>query len=68
MAVGGGWGNRGRTFMPRLLRRDQLPAGAALQTLAMHGSLTMGPAIAGLLTAAAGLKTCYLTARPARHR
>ena len=33
-----------RTFMPSLLRRDQLPAGAALQTLAMHGSLTTGPA------------------------
>src|SRR5215472_8481416 len=49
-----------RTFMPRLLRRDQLPAGAALQTLAMHASLTIGPAIAGLITAAGGLKTCYL--------
>jgi len=49
-----------RAFMPRLLRRDQLPAGAALQSLAMHGSLTIGPAIAGLITAAAGLKTCYL--------
>lgn len=49
-----------RTFMPRLLRREQLPAGAALQSLAMHGSLTIGPALAGLITAAAGLKTCYL--------
>ena len=49
-----------RTFMPRLLRRDQLPAGAALQSLTMHGSLTIGPAIAGLITAAAGLKACYL--------
>jgi MFS family permease len=49
-----------RTFMPRLLRPGQLPAGAALQTLAMHGCLTIGPAIAGLITAAGGLKTCYL--------
>jgi MFS family permease len=49
-----------RTFMPRLLRRDQLPAGAALQSLAMHGSVTIGPAIAGLITTAAGLKACYL--------
>jgi MFS family permease len=49
-----------RTFMPRLLRRDQLPAGAALQTLAMHGSLTIGPAVAGVITAAVGLKACYL--------
>ena len=46
--------------MPRLLRPDQIPAGAALQTLAMHASPTIGPAIAGLITAAAGLKTCYL--------
>jgi hypothetical protein len=49
-----------RTFMPRLLRRDQLAAGAALQTFTMHASLTIGPAIAGLITAAAGLKACYL--------
>ena len=49
-----------RTFMPSLLRRDQLPAGAALQTFTMHGSLTTGPAIAGLVTAALGLKACYL--------
>src|SRR5262249_45231219 len=49
-----------RPFMPRLLRRAQLPAGAALQSLTMHASLTIGPAIAGLITAAAGLKTCYL--------
>jgi hypothetical protein len=49
-----------RTFMPRLLRRDQLPAGAALQTLTMHASMTIGPALAGLITAAAGLKCCYL--------
>ena len=49
-----------RTFMPSLLRRDQLPAGAALQTLAMHGSLTAGPwPSVWPITAAAG-KTCYL--------
>ncbi len=49
-----------RTFMPRLVRRDLLPAGAALQGLAMYGSLTTGPALAGLITAAAGLRACYL--------
>ncbi|MGH2928725.1 MAG: MFS transporter, partial [Solirubrobacteraceae bacterium] len=32
-----------RTFMPTLLRRDQLPAGAALQMVTTHGSLTIGP-------------------------
>ena len=49
-----------RTFMPMLLRREQLPAGAALQMFTMHGSITIGPALAGLLTAAWGLKACYL--------
>lgn len=48
------------TFMPSLLPRDQLPAGAALQMFSMHGSLTIGPALAGLITAAFGLKACYL--------
>lgn len=49
-----------RTFMPNLLRKDQLAAGAALQMLAMHGSATIGPALAGVVTAAAGLRSCYL--------
>lgn len=49
-----------RTFMPSLLRRGQLPAGAALQTLAMHGAVLAGPALAGIITAASGLKVCYL--------
>jgi MFS family permease len=49
-----------RTFMPSLLRREQLPAGAALQTLVMHGSVLIGPTVAGIITAAFGLKVCYL--------
>jgi MFS family permease len=49
-----------RTFMPSLLRREQLSAGAALQTLVMHGSVLAGPTIAGIITAAFGLKLCYL--------
>lgn len=49
-----------RTFMPALLRHDQLPAGAALQTLAMQASMTVGPAVAGAITAVWGLKVCYL--------
>jgi MFS family permease len=48
------------TFMPSLLRREQLSAGAALQTLVMHGSVLAGPTIAGIITAAFGLKLCYL--------
>ena len=49
-----------QTFMPSLLRREQLPAGAALQALVMHGSVLAGPALAGIITAAFGLKACYL--------
>jgi MFS family permease len=49
-----------RTFLPRLLPARQIPAGAALNMLAIHASVTAGPAVAGLVTAAAGLKICYL--------
>jgi MFS family permease len=49
-----------RTFMPRLLPPDQVPAGVALTMLTMHLSLVIGPTLAGLLTAAGGLKLCYL--------
>jgi MFS family permease len=49
-----------RTFVPRLLEPRLLPAGAALQMFAMRTSLVLGPPLAGLLTAHAGLRTCYL--------
>jgi MFS family permease len=49
-----------RTFMPRLLPAEQVPAGAALTMLAMHISLVAGPSLAGVIAAAGGLKVCYL--------
>jgi MFS family permease len=49
-----------RTFTPRLLGPALLPAGAALTMLSMHVSLVAGPPLAGLLTAWAGLRFCYL--------
>lgn len=49
-----------RTFTPRLLPPGQLSAGLALNQLTFQICLTIGPAIAGLLTAAAGLRACYL--------
>jgi MFS family permease len=49
-----------RTFAPRLLPRELIPAGAAITMLSMHLSLVAGPPLAGLLTAAGGLKVCYL--------
>ena len=49
-----------RTFAPRLLPRELVPAGAAISMLTMHLSLVAGPPLAGLLAAAGGLKFCYL--------
>jgi MFS family permease len=49
-----------RTFLARLLPADQVPAGAALNMLAMHLSVTAGPLLAGVLAAAGGLRVCYL--------
>jgi MFS family permease len=49
-----------RTFMPRLLPADRIPAGAALNLFNGHLSVTLGPALAGVVTAAWGLRACYL--------
>lgn len=49
-----------RTFMPRLLRRELLPAGMALTMLTMHLSMVTGPMLAGLIVPVGGLETCYL--------
>jgi MFS family permease len=49
-----------RTFLPRLLAPERIPAGAALNMLAMHSSVTAGPIVAGLVVAGWGLGTCYL--------
>ncbi|MFC0434047.1 MFS transporter [Kutzneria buriramensis] len=49
-----------RTFMPRLLPPNLLPAGAALNMMTMHLSSTVGPLLAGVVAAAWGLKACYL--------
>lgn len=49
-----------RTFLPSLLAREQIGAGVALTSLSQHGSLLVGPAVAGLIAAAGGLKLCYL--------
>jgi MFS family permease len=49
-----------RTFLPRLLPADQLPAAAALSMLVMHASMVVGPSLAGLVAAVGGLEWCYL--------
>ncbi len=51
-----------RTFIPSLLRADQVAAGLALNRLSFQLMLTAGPALAGLIAAAPhlGLRACYL--------
>jgi MFS family permease len=49
-----------RTFAPRLLPSELLPAGLALNQLTFQVTLVTGPALAGLITAAGGLRVCYL--------
>jgi len=50
-----------QTFLPQLLPPGLLPAGIALNRLTFQVMLIAGPALAGVVTAAAGgLRTCYL--------
>jgi MFS family permease len=51
-----------RTFVPRLLPADSVAAGLALNRLSLQLTMVVGPALAGLVTAAAGghLQACYL--------
>lgn len=49
-----------RAVITSLLDDDELAAGAALQSFSGNGSLLIGPALAGVLTAVVGLKACYL--------
>jgi MFS family permease len=53
-------GPAGRTFLPRLLTPELVPAGAALNMLSFHASVTVGPAVAGVIAGVGGLKVCYL--------
>ncbi|MBO0833184.1 MAG: MFS transporter, partial [Actinobacteria bacterium] len=51
-----------RTFIPSLLEPGQVAAGLALNRVSFQVMLTLGPALAGVITAAAGghLQACYL--------
>jgi MFS family permease len=51
-----------RAMTPRLLPASQLAAGLALSRLSLQLTMVVGPALAGLITAAAGgnLEACYL--------
>ena len=45
--------------MPRLVPAGKLTAAIALNTLTGRITMLVGPALAGLITGAWGLKTCY---------
>ena len=49
-----------RTFIPHLVPKDQLTPAIALNTLASRVVMLFGPALAGVVTGAFGLRTCYL--------
>ncbi|MEQ4206242.1 MFS transporter [Actinopolymorpha sp. B9G3] len=49
-----------RTFVPRLLPAEQVGAGIALNHLSFQLAMLVGPAVAGMVTAAWGVKICYL--------
>jgi MFS family permease len=59
-ALGAVNGPARQTFAPRLLPPGQLAAGMALNRLSFQVTLVAGPAVAGLITVAAGLQVCYL--------
>ena len=48
-----------RTFVPRLVPADQLTAAIALNTLAGRITMLFGPALAGVIAGAFGLRSCY---------
>jgi predicted MFS family arabinose efflux permease len=49
-----------RTFVARLLPREQVPAGVALNHVGFQLAMLAGPALAGLVLARGGLTACYL--------
>jgi MFS family permease len=49
-----------RTFIPALVPGEQLTAAIALNTLAGRITMLAGPALAGVVTGAFGLRACYL--------
>jgi hypothetical protein len=49
-----------RTFLPRLVPPERVPAGVALNMISFYVSFLIGPVLAGAVTAAAGLRVCYL--------
>jgi predicted MFS family arabinose efflux permease len=55
-----GAGPASRTFIPRLLPRDQVAAGLALNRISFQAAALTGPALAGLMLGWLGVGGCYL--------
>lgn len=49
-----------RTFVSRLLAKDQIAAGLALNRISFQTALLVGPALGGLIVAAWGVSGCYV--------
>lgn len=49
-----------RTFVARLLPRDQVPAGIALNQVSFQAAMLVGPAVAGLVIARSGVTAAYV--------
>lgn len=49
-----------RTFIPRLVPKQQVAAAVAVNRIVFQVMIIAGPALAGLVTAGAGLRGCYL--------
>ncbi|MBO2460583.1 MFS transporter [Actinomadura violacea] len=55
-----GGGPASRTFIPRLLPKQQVAAGLALRRIAFQGAMLVGPALGGLIVGGLGVGGCYL--------
>lgn len=55
-----GSGPASRTFIPRLLRTDQVASGLALNGFAFQTAMLVGPALGGLVLGWLGVGGCYL--------
>lgn len=58
--VGAAGGPVARSYLPHLLRREQLGAGLALNHLSFQASMLVGPAVGGLVLGWSGVSGCYL--------
>ncbi|HEX6341832.1 MFS transporter [Umezawaea sp.] len=55
-----GGGPASRTFIPRLLPREHIAAGLALERIGFQGAMLVGPALGGVLVGWIGVGGCYL--------